>query len=313
MSRVYFHTPTACAELSGAERAWLGHLATAPAQQAWNLDILGYDNAKKILAMVAEVPDGAHGLNFLRTYLREAEQASVREDFSLCRRFVDALRTALRASGLDLVVHGVPLYSRDLELNTALVAGSDPVALAAKINAWCHLHCWVDGPDRAWMADVIELGLQTGLYRAGEGWEAPRAGDDGPGVVPLLLERDDEPVVLSYSVDDAFPNASIGDWMPPWPQGVERRWDALSETQQGERRIRQDEWYALDDDEQWATAMRGLEEQRPWARLAPETLRLVTFNLPLNVHDVMRADRADHLRDALAQAPGFREEAARHG
>ena len=64
MSRVYFHTPTAEAALSGAERAGLGHLAAGPGANAWDLDApFSSETAARILAMVPEVPDGAYGAN----------------------------------------------------------------------------------------------------------------------------------------------------------------------------------------------------------------------------------------------------------
>lgn len=110
----------------------------------------------------------------------------------------------------------------DVELSTVTVIGSEPLAL-------------VEGPNRAWLADLIDYGLEDGLFRKGEGW---------PAVTTLLRSRDDEPVVMSYSVCDRFPN--IGLMPDDWP--ARRLNDML-----------QDEAYcALSESERWAYGMTRL-------------------------------------------------------
>lgn len=322
MSRIYFHSPSGTAELSGAERAWLDHLTSGPSEVAWELDTSsGFERASEILAMVPEVPEGESGANYLHRYLREAQTQEIRNksiyhdwrpgnplppgtDHKPARRLVSALKTAMRVDGVEMHVFGVQLHSRNVDLNTALVAGSDPVALAAKIHGWCESHAWVEGAGRAWLADIIDHGLDTGLYRRDMGWERPRLCDDGPGVVPLLRSRSDEPVVMSYSVCDDFPNASTGDWMPPWPEGVSKDWDALSAEQQQAREGRGEAWYELSSERQWEISMAGLRDDLPWARLSPETLREVTFGHPVTVYDLISADRDGRLRATLGTADG---------
>lgn len=305
MSRVYFHSPSGDAELRGSERARLAHLANGIAEAAWDLnDSFAFERAAEILAMVPEVPDGQHGANYLHTDLREAQEQKRRNKAAYAaarpgtlmragvshepqRRLVASLRTALRANGVTLEVAGQQLRSRDVDLNTALVAGSDPVRLAAKIDGWCESHCWVEGPDRGWMADIIDEGLRAGLYRRGI-WHSDRP--EGPrdkwsvqgweDVLMLLRARDDEPVVLSYSVTEAFPNPDIG------------------EDQQAARDEYQDEWHELPADEQWRVALAALREQRPWARLAADTLTEVTFGLPVTIYDLFASDRDERVRAA---------------
>lgn len=327
MSRVYFHSPSGTAELSGSERVWLDYLASGPATVAWDFDThasSGFDRACELLAMVPEAPEGEYGDNYLHRYLREAQAQAVRNkaiyqswtpgtplpgqpDLEPERRLISALSTAMKGRGLTVIVAEVQLYSRNIDLNTALVAGSDQVALAAKIHGWCESHCWVEGPDRVWLADLIDRGLETGLYRRGMGWEGPARHDTGPGVVPLLRSRDDEPVVLSFSVCDGFPNADVGDWMPPWPEGVPREWDALAEEQQEAREQRGEEWYELPADQQWSISLAGLRAERPWARLAADTLRSVTFGESITVYDLIAHDRDDRIRAALGEHPDYRE------
>jgi len=300
MSRIYFHTPSGIAELRGSERAWLRSVAQGPAETAWDLDPhRDLERARTILALVPEVPDGPHGANYLHTYLRQAEaqeQANKRAyagwqpgqplagptSHEPQQKLINALRTALRVDGLRMVVAGVDLHTANLDLNTALVAGSDPVRLAAKIDGWCESHCWVDGPDRAWLAGIIDQGLTAGLYRKGLWYsntpDGPRDqwSDQGWGqVLELLRARDDEPVAMSYSVCDQFPNPEIA--------GQESAGD---------------QWYDLPEGEQWQTAMDGLRRDRPWARLAPDTLAEVMFGLPVTVYDLLAPDRDDRVRAA---------------
>lgn len=272
--------------------------------------------------MVPEVPEGEYGANYLHREMRAAQEqdrhnrAAIRDrsygqtDWEPLRRLVMSLRTAMNVNGLTIMWHGVELRSKDIDLNTALVAGSDQVALAAKIHGWCESHAWVEGPDRGWLADLIECGLDTGLYRRGMGWEGPGGYDTGPGVLPLLRARDDEPVVMSYSVTDQFPNAEVGDWMPPWPDGVPRKWDALTEEQQDEREQREESWCEIPGERQWEISLAGLRTERPWARLSADTLRTVTFAEPVTVYDLIAHDRDNRLRAILSGHADYREPSA---
>jgi hypothetical protein len=55
---------------------------------------------------------------------------------------------------------------------------------------------------------------------------------DRLGVQALFRQRDDEPVVMSYTVEGGFPNVDCFDMAWPWPEGVsEGRWAALSNMQ----------------------------------------------------------------------------------
>lgn len=258
MSRVYFHTPSGDTEILGSERAWLGHLADGPAKAAWDLDSSNsFDRACSIMELVVDCPD------YLTTYHRQAvaQDAANRAvyeawkpgtpmrgntDHEPIRRFVDALKLVLHVEGLTLEVAGVRLRTANVDLNTALIAGSDPVRLAAKIHGWCESHCWVDGPDRAWFAGIIREGLRTGLYRESAGWHEVSA---------ALESRDDEAVVLSYSVCDAFPET----------------------------------------DEPWDVALGALKREHPWLQLTPETLADTTFSTPVSVYDLFASDRDERV------------------
>lgn len=290
MSRVYWNTPSDRAELHGSEKAWLRSLAEGPARAAWDLDDSGaYERAVEIVSWITEKPDNGNGSNYLHQHLRAAQANS--RDYEARRRFVSSLQLSMRVQGVELHVAGVQLGSMNVDLNTALVAGSDPIRLAAKIAGWGEAHAYIEGPDRAWVADIIDQALDAGLYRrtlrSADLDGAPRESSQGwEGVQELLRQRDDEPVVLSYSVADPFPNAEIaGIELPRDKYG-----DPIGDT-----------WYELPDEEKWAKAMAGLRLTRPWARLAPDTLAEVAFHLAVTVYDLFAPDRDERVRRAAEQ------------
>lgn len=124
----------------------------------------------------------------LSNYPSEADRAALRE---LCGVEVG------RDPALFLRHDWKPWFT--IALNTTLRVGSDPIKLAARIHGQCEVHCWVAGKNRTWLAGIMEQGREIGFYREDSGWEA---------VISLLRSREDEPVVLSYSVCDSFPNSN---------------------------------------------------------------------------------------------------------
>jgi hypothetical protein len=344
VSRIYWHSPSRDVELRGSERAWCGHIARGPAEAAWDLHGSGaYGRAVQIVALVPEVPDRGSGENYLHTSLRAAQEQEAANkalyaawkpgqpgpwgvDYEPERKFVNSLRLKLRADTVKLQVAGVELDSADLDMNTALVAGSDPVRLATKIHGWCEAHCWVDGPDRAWLADIIDEGLRVGIFRRGL-WYVDRPCDGPPSEQPdrqwspqgwddvtgLLRERDDEPVVMSYSVCDSFPNQETAywipeplpdEWVPDWattPEGL-AEWLEIDEEGRAERRhtAERDQWYALPDEEKWRLAMAGLRD-RGWGQLSPDTLATEMFSWPVTVYDLFAPDRDERIRAACTE------------
>lgn len=186
MSRVYFHSPSGTAELRGSERAHLGFVAQGPARAAWGLDRhTDLSHWVEICSLIPEPDPGEYGSNFLHEHLRQAvaENESNRNLYKDWRpgaphpytcydaqqRFKSSLELKLNSGVSDVVfeVAGHRFNSGNIALNTALVAGSRPIVLAAKIHGWCEVHAWVDGPDRAWLADIVGEGLTAGIYRRG--------------------------------------------------------------------------------------------------------------------------------------------------
>jgi hypothetical protein len=218
MSRIYFHSPSGCAELRGAERAYMS-VTIAQLSTAF-LQLREYPGQPSPFRKA--LPAGAYPL--------QAEIGS-----SLFERHVAMY---MQGSGEStIIIDGSPSSVFAVGLNTALAVGDDPLRLMARLHGSCELHTWVDGPNRAWLADIIGRGRATGLYRADMGWE---------GVADMLRSRDDEPVVTSYSVCEQFPNRHTardgGVWKGVSPDGDED--DGA--------------WYDLPGEERWRLAMEGL-------------------------------------------------------
>jgi hypothetical protein len=182
---------------------------------------------------------------------------------------------------------GQPLNIPAFVANTAMAAGSDPIRLAVRIIEQCDDHCWVEGPDRAWLAAIIGQGLDGGVFQRsiinyGDGPLFTPAGWDD--VVALLLSRADEPVVLSYSGSGRFPDRPPAGWQ------LDRDGDERAD----------ERWHELGKAEQWQIALDALRVQRPWQRLDPEAWHNYRFVHQLTVFDLLADDYAERLDKALA-------------
>lgn len=213
MSRVYFHSPSAETELRGSERAYAGYLVDRLALAC--LDTNGFEMRDRLLTLVPS-----------NSYLHTVKTEHFAVSF-------DHWWGGLHSE--PILVGDAPHDTFTMSLNTAVVMGSDSIELLARIHGTCEIHGYVEGENREWLAEIIDEGRATSVLRSDAGWE---------NVAALLRSRDDEPVVMSYSVCDQFPNARVaigaGTWAAPEddPDG--------------------DAWYELTSDEQWRLAMNGL-------------------------------------------------------
>lgn len=222
MSRVYFHSPSdGTAELRGSERAHMRLLAYDLAFACFHTDFMR-DNDP----LFASVPPSV-GL-----YSSQGD------------RFRQRFRTWLSVGEGGFLVDGLNIDKDDLVLNTALAIGGDPLRLFVRLHAQCEIHTWVEGPDRAWLAGIIGEGLGTGIMRPHQGW------DD---VQRLLLRRDDEPVVTSFSGTDTFPSVNLAGWDEE-----------------------PDDWYDVPADVQWTRAMEGLRKIKG-LRLNPQRWKFPAY------------------------------------
>lgn len=211
MSRIYFHSQHGDAEVSGAERGWMSHLCNQLLDLALGVDLSAWDEPHPLRRLLP--PDH---------YVTRYQGA----------QFTSMLKTALHCD-LKLRYQDEWIDSFTLSLNTAMACGGDALRLCARLHGQCEIHAYVEGPNRAWLAEIIEGGMESGILRRQvrdypTGWES---------VTRLLRERDDAPVVTSYSVTDSFPNAGVAGW-------------------EGDG----DAWYDLPEAEQWRRALDGLRD-----------------------------------------------------
>jgi hypothetical protein len=239
MSRIYFHSEHGTAQLHGSERAYMsllcGRLLVATMEP---LDLDWRDRGNPIRRLL---PAGHYLLDYPAPLFVERfrEWAAVSFDDP---GFVYQDRQVSRSS---------------VALNTALVLGNDPMKLLARLHGQCEIHCYVEGPHRAWLAGIMQRGRASRLYRADQGWEA---------VIDLLQSRDDGPVVCSYSVTEGFPDRGLvqdaGLWQPAIVEGDED-WDA---------------WYDLPAPDRWRLSLAALREARGGLELTPDTWADFYFN-----------------------------------
>lgn len=302
MSRIYFHSEDGTAEVSGAERA--------------NMDIMTEHWARGAIGLTLGSPTlDRHLYEGFKPFINpEGRLANVPE-----QGFGEALgKTIVTRAFYDyaapFIWKGKPIKLSSLIANTVLAVGSDPARLATKIHNTCEIYGYAQGFHRKWLADVIEEGVEEKIFRKGywdfkdsegslkmlmgiemtEEEQTPTCHSFGwDTVIDLLRSSSKGAVVMSFSVCDRFPNSSIGDWMPPWPEGVEEKWDALTEAQQEERSRRSDEWYDISDARQWAISMKGLKD--PSFRyfnqpITPQNLRTWRFGHELSLLDLAAHD-----------------------
>ena len=247
MSRIYFHEIDQEVGVSGGERRLGARLCT-------NFAVSTLDTTPELAdAYYRDVLDeGWFKLGFHRSV------SEALETYFLLDR------------GRRIRLNGETTDPFAVSLNTALRLGSDPVKLLARLHGQCEIHAWVDGPNRAWLANIIRQGLASRLYGAGRGWEE---------VIELLETLADQPVVTSYSVCDSFPNEVVAEWTGS-----------------------NDEWYALTESERWERAVAGLRQKcanRHYSlELRPDNWNDFYFDLNISALDIRAAGEAAHLKKA---------------
>lgn len=266
MSCIYFHSPSGTVELAGTERHYMGSQVTDLHKMALNIDE-GDSFPEDLAATYRGIVNPKHYISGLRDRGYDVcEQA---------RSFIRSLSLAVGVGGMHggspLLYNGQPVDMFPSSLNTALAIGSDQIKLAARIHAQCEVHCYVTGKNREWMAGIIEEGLASGIFRnkVGGGNKYRKGWEE---VVALLKKTDKEPVVLSYSVCEQFPNSYIarqGGYKPKFDKDGEEDYDA---------------WYDLSDDKRWELAFKGLKKSGGGLEISPRRWKYPEFHFgDLNV------------------------------
>jgi hypothetical protein len=290
MSRVYFHSPSGDAELWGGEHHHLHNLVKDAALAV--LDMPSH------IALCRELaPDPYPGLRF-------------RDDDA----WLKSVETLLRISEPVLWWKGCEIDSLTLLLNTAMAAAgsNNPLRLAARIAGQAEIHCWCEGADRAWLAEMIDEGLDAGTFRRNTGYRE-RCGrpshESWEDVTAFLRSRDDEPVVLSYSAADQFPNPRAAAWQPPegtdlrpkWAREAPEEWAQHDEEARDEHREQEarDLFWGLPRPVQWELGMAGLRGSLGGLRMDPANWDDYWFGNGLSAFDLIAPDYAECLDRAL--------------
>ncbi|WP_446046027.1 hypothetical protein [Streptomyces olivaceus] len=260
MSYTRFQDARSAAHLGGSERPWLHSLLHEHAAGV----LLDRPDSAQVAATLYELLPAGHDLR--QVPLHSGHQA---------RRWLHLYVRCLIGIFDDPVAehrgHGIGPFT--LMLNTAMESGGDALRLAARLHGQCEVNCWVDGPNRDWLAGIITAALTSGLYRPDCGWEKVR---------DLLRERSDLPVVVSFS--DSFPTF--------WSA---RSGDADDDPDEAEQR-----WETLQADERWQQGMAALH-RRPQDRLElrPDWAGY-RFGHELSFTDLLAEDRAERLERAFS-------------
>ena len=234
MSRIYFHSVEGDAEVHGSERAHFGVFCS-----------------ELTSALLGKHAEEYGSKSILRNLFPENHWVNRSDNFK---------EAVLLALGGDQAIqlNSKKLESFVLQLNTALSMGSDYVKLAARIHGQCEIHAYVEGKNRAWLAEIIKQGRQSGFYRDQQGWEE----------VIALLEKSDSPVVTSYSVCERFPNGHVANYEYPFVDG-EEDWDA---------------WHDLPYEKQWELGITGLRKSNKGLELRPDDWNTFYFGDGVNTN-----------------------------
>lgn len=277
MSRIYFHSPSGTAEVSGRERAYAGLMCRDLLCVA--LGISGDPFTESTLYRKLLPPDA---------YPLRAR--SEPEFFHNLRAWLGGFMEP----ATFVLPDGRSIGTFEASLNTAVAMGSDAIRLLAKLHGQCEIHAYVEGPNRAWLADIIETGVEDKILRV---WKDDHYGG-WPAVIELLRKRDDEPVVTSYSVTRQFPNAEIahdyGEWKVPIDMAALRQKYELTEDDdpsEWEADYSSDLWYHLTDAEQWKLAMSALRKanEKGMLEMNPGTFARQGYSSGLSGFDIMAA------------------------
>jgi hypothetical protein len=244
MSSVAFTTPTREVLVRGPERAHAGILTN------------------HIMLAVLGIGGSLHPSDhWILKYVPEGTWA--RRD----PRFIDTYLTGFEPI-LEVPGHG-RVHGMDLALNTAIVLGGDPLRLLAHMHGTCEVHGYILGHDRGWLAGIIDEGVASGVLRQSMSHYTGGTREDSGwlALAEMLRERDDEPVVTSYSVCEGFPNPGVA--LVP-PDDVEA-------------------WYDLPDDVRWDQAWTNLQKI-PWLRWDPEGFPNPGFASGLTAFELERID-----------------------
>ena len=263
MSRIYFHHPGGETTVSGSERAFMGCVCYD--LTIGLMDFTGFDLQN-------------HAIQYL---LPEDNDYYGKLGHFNSDRFVTSMAVHNQLN-LRYAYDGeepIEVSAWDIQLNTALALGSDPIKLCARLHGQCEVHAYVEGANRTWLADIMQNGRDKGILRENMGWEE---------TIAMLRERDDQSVVTSYSVCDQFPNI---DMMPQaWQDEVMK---GHRDEDDPDRNILYSERDKLSRQEIWDMSMETLRLHNATGKLelTPDNWDVIMFGYGPHVLEIMNYAR----------------------
>jgi len=242
MSKLYFNSVEGTAEVHGSERANFAGLT-----RSFGSELLNPDMYAGLLLTAITATDHLHKIPHT--------------GYAAAITWAQAFQNSIRAyDGFTFDIDGEKVNSSTMFSNTALLLGSDAIKLATRLHFQCELNCWVEGKNRAWLADIIENAPST-IFRPNSGWEE---------VIELLRSSDEGEVVISESIGSSFPNFYDNN-------RIHVEWDEDTEQEDVAYERAEEQWHELPRTEQWAGAMEWLRDQRGKRELKPEDWNTYTF------------------------------------
>lgn len=254
MSMIFFRTRWLCADVTAAEHARHRRLVDDLAWRAIERDC---------------DPGEHHGPSVLRQALPLADWVTRCHGPEFGRTVALYLKTTPNIYQVRLPDRDLnPSSVIDVHRNTVLAGYSDQVALAARLALQLPDNLWIEPGDRAWAADLIDLGRSTP-------WPAELTPDPSGNrpvfadpcwghVVELLRADDQDTVVILYRDGDVFPS---------------QIWAGREGENREAAYLR---WKQATRDQRWDASEQGLREHAAQfglpLRLAPDTLHTPAFS-----------------------------------
>jgi hypothetical protein len=272
MSELQFHSPSKTVAIAGTERHYMASIIN----RLFVAILSVYDQRDPILRFWPT-----------NSFVRRSDYSGIGGNERFQYQFTLAASSTLETI---LNVDGILEKTWNTAANTVVATGNDAMIFCMRLHAGCENHAYVEGPDRAWLATIIENGISQNVLRKNLGYDIYKQEYDWKNVVNFLRERDDEPVVTSHTIGDNFPNyAYAQNWKPDPTDTIENDDDETDEEESEEYDI-QDRFNDLTEKEQWQIALPELR-QVPYIHWYPDMWQTHRFGNGLDAF--MLRDAAD--------------------
>lgn len=268
MSAITFTTRDGQATVGGRERVYGATLAGRLTASVLDLD--GRDAAARNRRILP-------ASFFQHATLAQHQATREGRPFSLTDVFAAwAPLAAMFGEDVDLRIGDQRAQVSEVVTNTAIVGGSDPVTLLARIHASAEEGLFVDAPQRNWLAKTIETGVQTRILRANARWAETAE----------MLRTESGPVFITTEVSVSA-MLGLAAEIYTRDQSDEQRW-AAEETFESQSAAKQ-----------WDQTIDAVREARSgdrcwWLTLAQEHFHEPAYQDGLTAFDAIAA-AADHL------------------